>query len=63
LKDSNVSLKMNIAEEGIGVHSLAHITLGKARSVEALRWGLRQVTNGSILDMDLHKPNNKLVSA
>jgi hypothetical protein len=38
-------------------------TLGKVRNVEALRWGLKQVTNGSIPHMDLHKPNNKLVSA
>jgi hypothetical protein len=27
------------------------------------RWGLRQVTSRSIIHMDLHIPNNKLVSA
>jgi hypothetical protein len=31
--------------------------------VEALRWGLGQVTNMSIIHMDLHKPNKKLVNA
>jgi hypothetical protein len=28
-----------------------------------LGWGLGRVTSGSIIQMDLHKQNNKLVSA
>jgi hypothetical protein len=31
--------------------------------VGASEWGLKQVTSGSIIHIDLHKPNNKLVSA
>jgi hypothetical protein len=30
--------------------------------VGAPGWGLRLVTSGSIIHMDLHKPNNKLVN-
>jgi hypothetical protein len=45
------------------VHSLIRNILGVERRVEALRWGLGRVTNKSITHMDLHKPNNKLISA
>jgi hypothetical protein len=31
--------------------------------VKAPKWGLEQVTSGSNIHMDLHKPNNKLVNA
>jgi len=47
--------------EGVGARSLARITLGVKGCVEALGWGIGRVT--SIIHMDLHKPNNKLVSA
>jgi hypothetical protein len=50
-------------EYGKGVRSLAHNTLGVERSVGALEWGLGQVTSGSIIHMDLHKLNNKLVNS
>jgi hypothetical protein len=53
---------MKIAEEGVGVCSLAHNTSGVKGCVGASGWGLRQVTSGSIIHMDLHKSNNKLVS-
>jgi hypothetical protein len=49
--------------EGVKVHSLAHSILGVEGRVGALKWGLKWVTSGSIIHMDLHKLNNKLVSA
>jgi hypothetical protein len=63
LKDSNVSLKVKTTyEEKVGVHSLICNTLGVEGRVRALRWGLRQMTSGSIIHTDLHKPNNKLTN-
>jgi hypothetical protein len=62
LKDSNVSLKMKTTKEGVGVHSLACSILGVEGRAGALGWGLKRVTSGSIIHMDLHKLNNKLVS-
>jgi len=47
----------------VGVHSLAHSTSGVEGCVGALGWGLGQMTSMLIIHMDLHKPNNKLVSA
>jgi hypothetical protein len=37
--------------------------LGVEGHAGAPGWGLGRVTSGSIIHMDLHKPNNKLVSA
>jgi hypothetical protein len=48
---------------GIGVCSLTRSTLGVEGHVGAPGWGLKQVTRGSIIHTNLHKPNNKLVSA
>ncbi len=63
-KDSNASPKVEtMKEEGIGVHSLACNTLGVEGHVEALGWGLGWMISGSIIHKNLHKPNNKLVSA
>jgi len=45
----------------IGARSLIHNTLGVEGRARAPRWGLGQMTSGSIIHMDLHKPNNKLV--
>jgi hypothetical protein len=42
---------------------LACNTLGVKGRARALVWGLGQMTNGSIIHMNLHKPNNTLVSA
>jgi len=47
----------------IWVCSLAYNTLGVEGRVETLGWGLGLMTSGSIIHMNLHKPNNKLVSA
>jgi len=49
--------------EGIGARSVAHNIPGVEGCVGALGWGLKRLTNNSIIHMDLHKPNNKLVSA
>jgi hypothetical protein len=54
---------MKTLKTGIGVHSLVRNILGVEGRVEVPRWGLRQVTNESIIHIDLHKPNNKLVNA
>jgi hypothetical protein len=63
LKDSNASPKIEITkEEGIKVRSLIHNNLGVERHVGTSGWGLGQVTNGSIIHIHLHKPNNKLVN-
>ncbi len=64
LMDSTVSLKVTTMEgEGVGGHSLAHNTSRVEGCARALGWGLERLTNKSITHMDLHKPNNKLVSA
>jgi len=55
---------MNTTEgEGVGARSLAHNTLGVEGYVGALGWGLRKLTSNLITHIDLHKSNNKLVSA
>jgi hypothetical protein len=64
LKDSNASPQVEIMEEEkTQVRSLAYNTLGVEGRVEALGWGLGQMTSGSIIHTNLLKPNNKLVSA
>jgi hypothetical protein len=63
LKDSNANPEMKTSKEGIGVCYLAHNTSWVKEAFEALGWGLRRMTNGSIIHMDLHKTNNKLVNA
>ncbi len=63
LKDSNTNPKVKITEEGVRVHSLAHSTSRVKKHVKAPRWGLGRVTSGSIIHMDLHKPNNNLFGA
>jgi len=64
LMDSIVSPKMKTLErEGIGVLSLVRNILGVEGHAGALGWGLGRLTSKSITHMDLHKPNNKLVSA
>jgi len=50
-------------EKGVGVRSLVRNTLGVKKHIRPPRWGLEQVTSESIIHMDLHKLNNKLVSA
>jgi hypothetical protein len=62
--DSTVSPKVKTTEgEGVGACSLACNTLGVEGCAGALGWGLGRLTSNSITHMDLHKPNNNLVSA
>jgi hypothetical protein len=64
LKNSNASLKIKTMEEkGVGVRSLVHNTSRVEGLVRTSGWGLGRVTSGSIIHMDLHKFNNKLISA
>jgi hypothetical protein len=64
LKDLNVSPKVETSKEkGIGVHSLACSTLGVKGHAKVLGWGLGWIKSGLIIHMNLHKLNNKLVSA
>jgi hypothetical protein len=62
LKNSNANLKVKtMEEERIGVRSLARNILGVEGHVGDPRWGLGQMTSGSIIHMDLHKTNKKLI--
>jgi hypothetical protein len=62
--DSTMSPKVKTTKgEGIGVCSLARSTSGVEGRAGAPRWGLGRLKSKSIIHTDLHKPNNKLVSA
>jgi hypothetical protein len=62
--DTTASPKIKTMEgERVWARSLTHNTLKVEGSVGALGWGLGRLTNKSITHMDLHKPNNNLVSA
>jgi hypothetical protein len=50
-------------EKKVGVRSLARNTSGVKGHVRPLGWGLGRLTSKLITHMDLHKPNDKLVSA
>ncbi len=64
LIDSIVSPKVKTTEgKRVGVHFLIRCTSGVKRCAGALGWGLVRVTSELIIHTDLHKPNNKLVSA
>jgi hypothetical protein len=57
------SPKMKTSEgEGVGARSLARNISRVEGHVGALRWGLGRLTSKSIIHMDLHKPNNKLIN-
>jgi hypothetical protein len=61
--DSTVSPKMKTMEgEGVGARSLVRNTSGVEGRAGAPGWGLGRLTRKSITQMDMHKPNNKLVS-
>jgi hypothetical protein len=49
--------------ETVGAHSLVCNTSEVEGCVGALGWGLGRLTSKSITHTNLHKPNNKLVSA
>jgi hypothetical protein len=52
-----------IKAQGVGVRSFACSTLGVEGHAKRLGWGLGRMISESIIHMNLHKPNNKLVSA
>jgi len=59
-----VSPKVKVAkEEGVRVRPLARSISGVEGCGGASGWGLGQLTSKSIIHTDLHKPNNKLISA
>jgi hypothetical protein len=49
--------------KGVGVRSLVHNISRVQGRVGASRWGLGRLTSNSIIHTNLHKLNNKLVSA
>jgi hypothetical protein len=49
--------------EGVGAHSLARNISRVEGRAGTSKWGLGRLTIKSITHMNLHKPNNKLVSA
>jgi len=49
--------------EGVGAHSLVRSNLKVEGCAGAPGRGLRRLTSNSITQTDLHKPNNKLLSA
>jgi len=65
--DSTVNPKVKTTEEKKLGHILWFATLRGYKSVlmlaRASGWGLRRLTSNSITHTDLHKLNNKLVSA
>jgi len=62
--DSNVNPKLKTMEgERFGASSLACNTLGVEECVGTLGWRLVRMISKSITHTNLHKPNNKLVSA
>jgi len=64
LMDSIISPKVETTKgEGVGVHSLVCSISRVEGRAGTLRWGLGRLISKSINHMDLHKSNNKLVSA
>jgi len=64
LIDSTISPKVKITKgKGVWVHSLVCNISWVEKHAEASRWELKRMTSGSIIHTNLHKPNNKLVSA
>jgi hypothetical protein len=64
LMDSIVNPEVKPAKgKGVEACSLVRNTSGVEGCARVLGWGLGRLTSKSIIHMDLHKPNNKLVSA
>jgi hypothetical protein len=62
--DSTASPKVETTKgERVEARTLAHNILGVEGCVRVLGWGLGRLTSKSIIHMDLHKPNNKLIHA
>lgn len=52
-----------VEREKVRTRSLACNTWGVEGCVGAPKWGLGRLTSKSIIHINLHKPNNKLVNA
>jgi hypothetical protein len=64
LMDSTTNPKVKTTEgEKIGVRSLTHNISKVKGHVGTSGWGLGRLTSNSITRTNMHKPNNKLVSA
>jgi hypothetical protein len=64
LINSNASPKVKtMKEEKVGVSSFVHNTLRVKGHARAPGWGVGWVTSESIIHINLHKPNNKLIHA
>jgi hypothetical protein len=64
LMDLTASPKVTTMEgKGVEAHSLVCSTLGVKGRVRAPGWRQGRLTSKSITYMNMHKPNNKLVSA
>jgi hypothetical protein len=63
LKNSNVNLKVETTKKRVVVRSLTCSLLGVKGHAGASGWRLGRMTSESIIHMDLHKLNNKLVNA
>jgi len=62
--DSTTNPKVKTTEgEGVGARPLACSSLGVGGCAKALVWEPRRLVSKSITHTDLHKPNNKLISA
>jgi hypothetical protein len=62
--DSTTNPKVKIMEgKGVRVCSLARKILGVEECAGVPGWGLGRFKSKLIIHTDLHKPNNKLVSA
>jgi hypothetical protein len=62
--DSTTNPKVKLTEgKGVGACSLACNTLVVKKAHWSFGWGLGRMISKSITHIDLHKPNNKLVSA
>ncbi len=61
--DSIVNPKVKTTKgKKVGVHSLIRKISKVEGHARVPRWGLRRLTSKLITYIDLHKPNNKLVS-
>jgi hypothetical protein len=63
LMDSIVSPKVEDNKKRRSWGALLVCNISRVKGcVGALKWGLGRLTSKSIIHMDLHKPNNKLVN-
>jgi hypothetical protein len=54
---------MKTIEEGVGAHSFTHNTLGVRRACWSFGIETKKMTSVSIIHINIHKPNKKLINA